>query len=160
MRFTQHGAALLLVIALVALLAALLIPPKVYADQQGMPTTYTTPTNMPAIVNAGTVSNNILSFIPIRQGRGMSIMWQFNLSTTNYSSNVGLYLAPTVDGTNADSVVWPWIVAPSTTNLMTRTTNWARGTLDGYVGFFVLAQTNGNTGVLTNRGLLFNTPNN
>lgn len=152
---------LLITIAVIAICAALILPnaeKALAADQQGYATTYAAPTNMPATVATATITAGLNNFIPIRQGRGLGLEYQFNVSSG--TSNVVVQLAPSVDGTNIDSTIWPWTVVAAGTATQTRTTNWSRGSLDGYAFMCVVGFTNQNAGTLTNKLMFFNVPNN
>jgi hypothetical protein len=149
---------LMLVICIIGAFIALLMPPVARADQQGFPTTFVNPTNMPATVAATTTTAGLGGFIPIKQGRGLGLQFTFNVSSG--TSSAGLWLAPSVDGTNIETTaIWPWITTAAGTTTLIRTTNWSRGALDGYAGLYVVAMTNANGGTLTNKGVLFNIPN-
>jgi hypothetical protein len=157
----ERGAfALLTLVAVVALLAlcTVLFTQPARADSQGYPTTYVAPTNMPAIVTTSANSNSLSSFVKVPQGRGLGAQWQFNVSS-GVTSAV-LQISPSVDGTNASSTVWSLVATANGTTTVTATTNWARGTLDGYAALVVVGMTNANAGTLTNKGVLFNCPNN
>ena len=139
---------------------AMLAPPPAQADSQGMPTTMVAATNIPAIVTTSTYSNNINSFIPIYQGKGLAIQSIYQWSATTAGNNV-MVLAPTVDGTNyatTNYIVWITPSTGSATNQVA-TTNWARGTLDGFQGMFILTISNTVSGTLTNKGVTYSVPN-
>lgn len=164
-------------IAVAAALVGLAGLNTAFADSQGLATTQTIVTNLPATVAAAVPSNNWAGygFIPIRQGRGLALQWKG--STSVGTSNACLQMVPTIDAngiTNATTPQWNWIVAPQTTNVtaglpaysgagtngFVAITNWARGALDGYTGLVVVGMTNQNAGTLTNGGLIFSYPNN
>lgn len=146
-----------LCVGIIALAALLLAPVAVQADQQGYPMTLSSPTNMPPIVTTGVNSNGLSSYVPVSPGRGLGLQWRFNVSSgTTFGA---LQLAPSVDGTNASSEVWTWLQSANGTTDVVAKTNWARGSLDGISGIFILGMTNANAGTLTNKGVLVNKPN-
>jgi prepilin-type N-terminal cleavage/methylation domain-containing protein len=149
---------LMVVIAIIGVLTLVMMPPIARADQQGYPSTINSPTNMPATVAATTTTSGLGGFIPIKAGRGLGLQFTFNVSSG--TSSAGLWLAPSVDGTNIETTaIWPWITTAAGTTTLIRTTNWSRGTLDGFAGLYVIAMTNANGGTLTNKGVTFNIPN-
>jgi len=149
-------------IAIIGLLACLTLP-KARADSQGYPQTYTALTNLPSIVNI-TTSSNQTSWIPLRMGRGLGLQWQFNTSSpgTNTLGNSGMWIWPSVDGTNAATVApWVWTVAQTNgTTTTTAATNWTGDQLVGFSALLVSTMTNSSpTVTLTNKGVLSNIPN-
>ena len=84
---------LLFVVAIIGLLAAIAIP----ARAQVSSTTLTTATNLPATV-ATTVTTNCVSYFTVAQTGGFTLETAFNVS--GGTSNVVVYLYPTIDGTN------------------------------------------------------------
>lgn len=117
-------------------------------------------TNLPSIINVGSVSNTT-SYIRLTKNSGLGLQMVFNASAG--TSNVWVYLAPSVDGTNYASRQnqWLWKVAAaeSTTDVVGQT-NWSAAQLRGLHSILVAGITNsqGGTGIVTNKGMLFNRP--
>jgi prepilin-type N-terminal cleavage/methylation domain-containing protein len=149
---------MMIVIAIIALLAAILLPSHVRAqtDQQGLPQVLTVPTNQPATISAATAPTNQV-FLTFRVGKGAGLGWTFNASAG--SGNATAYLYPTIDGTNYATTPWLWVNAENGTNILTVFTNWSPQTLAGVYGFKVMFS-NATGGTFTNFGLVANRPNN
>ena len=134
---------LLFVVAIIGLLAAIAIP----ARAQVSSTTLTTATNLPATV-ATTVTTNCVSYFTVAQTGGFTLETAFNVS--GGTSNVVVYLYPTIDGTNYATVATITNIATATGTTVVRR-SWTidasayRGTRGFQIGLY-----NQNSGTLTN----------
>jgi hypothetical protein len=136
-------------------LAMVLPVDQAAADSQGMPSTIGVATNLPSVINVATVSNQT-SVIPIRQGKGMALTRIFNSSSSTNTGNVTMWMWPTADGTNYETVKpWIWVVPANGTNTVVATTNWSIAALAGYSGlnFGTISNATG-VGIVTNLGVI------
>lgn len=144
---------LLIIICILALLAAISIPK---AQAQITQSTLGGVTNLPAVITA-TVASNTVSFIDINNNSGLALSWKFNVSSG--TSAGGLFLFPSMDKTNYDTVPWVLLRNASGTTDQIATTNWDANKLRGYQSLMVGTMTNANAGTLTNKGITFGRPN-
>ncbi len=142
-------------------LAAVFLQPAKAADLF-VSTRITAATNLPAVINVGSASNQT-SWIPVTQGRGLSLGWSANTSAG--TSNALMYIFPSVDGTNAASASNGrfWILTNSLngTTVKYAVIHWNPGELDGFRALNIGTITNcqGATGIITNNGVLISRPN-
>ena len=161
----KKAAAVVAMIMTLGILMLFASHPVRAADQQGFPQTFTAATNLPATVLGLAQSNSINCFIRVAPGKGLGMQWQFQGAAATNAGPQTLNLSPSVDGTNIDSVhIWTWTANASGSNVVTTTTNWTRGQLDGFKAVVIVSQTNGNptagNTLTTNLGVLGNLPNN
>jgi len=120
-----------------------------------------TVTNQPAIVTT-TATSNILSWVKIQGGGGISLSWRFNQSGAS-TSNATVNVYSVVHGTNTVSTVpFAQLIAPSTgvTDVIANT-NWDQYKLQAYEYLVIgnIANTTALT-TLTNKGITVRrTPN-
>jgi hypothetical protein len=144
------------IIAFVAALAALFCTPVAKADQQGLPNYIVALTNIPSVINAGSVSNllalGLTNQFSIHRGAGFGLEWLGSAGSGCVSTNVGIELALTDDGTNYDQFHPLWFQAQcfGTTNVCD-STNFP--ILWGAVGAELMTITNGYAAGVTNNGL-------
>lgn len=142
------------------------------ADQQGQSSAIVPMTNLPAVVqgyqqaigvtnliNPIGASAGLTNYIAFHRGAALSMDWNFNASTGAVNTNASLIFAPSANGTTPDT--WQrWVFnaqAFGPTNV-DATTNWNVNQLAGYKGMFLMEQTNGCGGGLTNNSLNFTVP--
>jgi hypothetical protein len=132
----------------ITILLAVLSPPAAHADP-----TFISVTNQPAIV-ATTQSSNILSWVQCNSQSGVAIQWQFNQASAS-TSNATLVVYSSVDGTNASTVPFASLTAPSTgaTDVIVGT-NWSEGQLKG-LGWLIIGKIQNSTALttLTNKAI-------
>jgi hypothetical protein len=126
------------------------------ASAQIAQTTLGTVTNLPATVAAASQTNTT-SYVDIHNNSGLALSWKFNVSAG--TSNAVLWVYPSVDKTNYDSVPWQLIRSAAGTTDQVATTNWSAQQLRGYTSLRIGALTNQNAGTLTNKGIVFSRPN-
>lgn len=148
--------ALLAVIALIALLVLCLLP-AAKADTQGLPSTTLACTNVPPTLPPNWATN-FVSIIPLHNYSGLALETIINAASN--SANVGIFLSPSVDGTNFDTRPWPWVVTLNGPTNVVATTNWDVNRLRGYQAIAITGMTNGGGATITNFGFTFNRPNN
>jgi hypothetical protein len=131
------------------------------APGQVVPSTITSATNLPAILPTLTITNIVVgngSYVATRNGSGLGVSWKCNAASG--SSNAVVAFCATADGTNYSTTPWDTL-----TNVVNGTTDvigvksWSAAQLQGIRGLGVLSITNGNNGVLTNKGVTWNRPN-
>jgi hypothetical protein len=124
------------------------------AKAQITPRTQITVTNQPATV-ATLQTSNIVSWVPIYQGKGISAQWTFNQSGAS-TSNAAVNVYSSVDGTNISTVPLTTISAPSTGTTDVRVNaHWDANSLQGYHSliFGNMANSTALT-TLTNKGII------
>ena len=162
MNFRKHLKALLgiafLLVGIFCLLMLAAAPAR--ADTQGMPSTITAPTNLPATVTAATAVTQT-SVVNLRQPRGIAVSWSFNVVAAGATAQpCTIWLYPTPDGTNY-STKTPFTLTgiANGATTVTVTTNWPRATLEGYTALNFGMISNGSASTLTNLGVVINIPN-
>jgi len=119
-------------------------------------TTLGTVTNLPATVAAASQANTT-SYVDLHNNSGLALSWKFNVSAGN--SNAVLFVYPSVDKVNYDSVPWQLVRPANGATDQVATTNWSANQLRGYTSLKIGALTNQNGGTLTNKGIVFSRPN-
>lgn len=147
----------LVMVAVMAIALATWAPPA-QADSQGYPSTIWPITNAPATLAAAASSNGINCWFPVRGGRGASLTV---LANTNTAVNgIAYVLRPSADGTNICTYPsWVWKPLGSSNSPSVSTTNWSRGTLDGWQWIVLVAITNNDSTSFTNGGGFWTVPN-
>lgn len=128
-------------------------------DTQGQPQTFITVTNQPAVVTT-TATSNIVSWVKVRKGSGLSLMWRFN-QTSASTSNALMHIYSSVDGTNVSTVPFATLQTASTgTTDVILNTNWSASQLDGFDSLIIqdIANTTALT-TLTNKQIVPRRPN-
>jgi hypothetical protein len=142
---------LLAVCCLIGLVCALALPALAQVSSLNIAGA----TNLPAIINAATVSN-ITSVIPIFRNSGVALQVRFNASAG--TANNIIYIVPQVDGTNdCTAPLWVWSIPANGTTDVIASTNWSPHVLSGYSGLSIKQWTNAHaTAVTTNKGIVMN----
>lgn len=124
-------------------------------------------TNLPLTIASGGGTTNVLTFIPIIEGRGLSFSWPFTFASLANGTNVGCYFQPSIDGvTLVNSQIWPLSLASnlyyaSATSTLTNgclATNWTAAQLYGYSAVCLVWMTNYNSATLTNGNVIWKIP--
>lgn len=155
---TETGAAGV-VVALLLFLGLIFSPAAHADDTQGQPATFVTVTNQPAIVLT-TASSNIVSWVKLRNDKGLGLSWIFNQSAAS-TSNATLNVYSSVDGTNISTGTFAALTAASTgTTNVVANTNWSAAQLSGLDSLVIgnIANTTALT-TLTNKGIIIRRPN-
>lgn len=127
--------------ALLALVACKGLAPM-EAKAQLTPTSINVATNIPTTITTAS-SSNITSYIPVRQGKNLTVTWRFALSGAATDNN-SLYLYPRPDGTN----IWtlhPFIIttAGNGTTQVIDGTNLPAAAIQGFTDLAIGLGTNG-----------------
>ncbi len=153
---------LLIVIAIMAILAAFILPQAHRANAQVTPQTLTAVSGIPTNIAAGATSNNIVAPIVLRNNKGCSIAWTYNGCT-----NATLTVTASNDGTNyfpfATLAQTNSLASTTTTNYVTLGTNWSAAQLAGLYSLNISSMANAGSIATTNKTpsapVLANIPN-
>lgn len=149
---------IIMVVAILGLLTAMALPARA-ADTQGYPQTFIAVTNQPDIVTT-TASSNIVSWVSLRNDKGLGLSWKFNQSAAS-TSNATLVVYSSVDGTNISTVPFASLTAASTgTTDVIVNTNWSPAQLSG-LDSLVIGKIQNTTALttLTNKAIVVRRPN-
>ena len=123
---------------------------------QVTPQTIAAVSGLPTVINAATASNSLTGDITLYKDSGLGLAATFVTGTG--TSNVVVWISPTVDGTNFATSGWEWTTAATATTAKTITTNWSAAQLRGYVKLRITSVTNQNASIVTNQGFYYNRP--